>query len=86
MITSASYETTVDGQKCMDIAAAMENSTHFIKSHRISLSDFYVIQLLLNQLWKDGIAKTFIAKAAEIFAKYSFMVELCNDGINYKIQ
>jgi hypothetical protein len=87
MIKSASYKKTVDGEKCQKIAKDItENEQKFIRDNKLSLNDFFSIELCLRELWQNAKTKTFITSIANTFKKYGFTVTMDQNRINYIIQ
>lgn len=84
MIKSNFFKQTVDADLCIKLKKDMDDAPKFIKKHKLTLNEFRYMEYYLAEIWKFGQTKTFMSKVKDVFEKYGFTTELC-DEINYKI-
>lgn len=62
------------------------NSGKFMKENNLSLSDFNILWLCINDLSKSKKCFTYLKYVKNVFEKYGFKIEsIDGENVNYKI-
>lgn len=85
MITSNSFNKTIDGDRCIKLAKDLKQD-NAINKLKLTPYAFYTLIFCLQELYKNGEVRTFISEVADVFKKYDFIVTADKNNVNFIIK